>query len=39
MGSIAGDATTVILPPLAAMLFIKIGYHPIAVQPWHMLLH
>ena len=30
MGSIAGDATTVILPPLAAMLFIKIGYHPIA---------
>jgi p-aminobenzoyl-glutamate transporter AbgT len=26
----AGDAATVILPPLAAMIFIKIGYHPIA---------
>ena len=30
LGSLAGDAATVILPPLAAMLFIKIGYHPIA---------
>lgn len=30
MGSIAGDAATIILPPLSAMLFIKIGYHPIA---------
>lgn len=30
LGSLAGDATTVILPPLAAMIFIKIGYHPIA---------
>lgn len=30
VGSTAGDAATIILPPLAAMLFIKIGYHPIA---------
>lgn len=30
LGSTAGDAATIILPPLAAMLFIKIGYHPIA---------
>ena len=30
LGSLAGDAATVILPPLAAMIFIKIGYHPIA---------
>jgi p-aminobenzoyl-glutamate transporter AbgT len=27
LGSLAGDAATVILPPLAAMIFIKIGYH------------
>ncbi|RIL72490.1 AbgT family transporter [Staphylococcus devriesei] len=30
LGSLAGDAATVILPPLAAMIFIKIGYPPIA---------
>jgi p-aminobenzoyl-glutamate transporter AbgT len=27
LGSLAGDAATVILPPLAAMIFIKVHSH------------
>ncbi|WP_414043973.1 AbgT family transporter [Macrococcus sp. EM39E] len=30
MGNAAGDAATIVLPPIAAMVFIKLGYHPIA---------
>lgn len=30
LGNIAGDAAPVVLPPLAAMIFIKMGWHPIA---------
>ncbi len=30
MGNAAGDAAPIILPPLAALVFIKLGYHPIA---------
>ena len=30
IGNVAGDAAPIILPPIAAMVFIKLGYHPIA---------
>lgn len=30
LGNAAGDAAPIVLPPLAAMIFIKLGYHPIA---------
>ncbi len=30
LGNAAGDAAPIILPPLTAMVFIKLGYHPIA---------
>lgn len=30
LGNAAGDAAPIVLPPLAAMVFIKLGYHPIA---------
>lgn len=30
IGNIAGDAGPVILPPIAAMVMIKLGYHPFA---------
>lgn len=30
IGNAAGDAAPIVLPPLAAMVFIKLGYHPIA---------
>ncbi|MGX5791346.1 AbgT family transporter [Staphylococcus equorum] len=30
IGNAAGDAAPIVLPPLAAMIFIKLGYHPIA---------
>ncbi|MEB8123448.1 AbgT family transporter [Staphylococcus succinus] len=30
LGNAAGDAAPIVLPPLTAMVFIKLGYHPIA---------
>ncbi|MEJ7541423.1 AbgT family transporter [Staphylococcus intermedius] len=30
LGNIAGDAAPIVLPPLVAMIFLKLGYHPIA---------
>lgn len=30
LGNIAGDAAPIVLPPLAAMIFLKMGWHPIA---------
>ena len=30
IGNVAGDAAPIVLPPLAAMVFIRLGYHPIA---------
>lgn len=30
LGNIAGDAAPIVLPPLAAMLFVKMGWHPLA---------
>ncbi|MBB2507208.1 MULTISPECIES: AbgT family transporter [Staphylococcus] len=30
IGNAAGDAAPIVLPPLTAMVFIKLGYHPIA---------
>lgn len=30
LGNVAGDAAPIVLPPLAAMVFIRLGYHPIA---------
>ncbi|WP_323704158.1 AbgT family transporter [Mammaliicoccus sp. Dog046] len=30
IGNSAGDAAPVVLPPLTALVFIKLGYHPIA---------
>lgn len=30
LGNLAGDAAPIVLPPLAAMIFIKMGWHPIA---------
>ena len=30
LGNAAGDAAPIVLPPIAAMIFIKLGYHPIA---------
>lgn len=30
LGNIAGDAAPIVLPPLAAMIFIRMGWHPIA---------
>lgn len=30
LGNIAGDAAPIVLPPLAAMIFIQMGWHPIA---------
>ena len=31
LGNVAGDAAPIVLPPLAAMIVIKMGWHPIAV--------
>lgn len=30
LGNIAGDAAPIVLPPLAAMVFLKMGWHPVA---------
>lgn len=30
LGNAAGDAAPIVLPPITAMVFIKLGYHPIA---------
>lgn len=30
LGNAAGDAAIIVLPPITAMVFIKLGYHPIA---------
>ncbi|MCD8849891.1 AbgT family transporter [Staphylococcus arlettae] len=30
LGNAAGDAAPIVLPPLTAVVFIKLGYHPIA---------
>lgn len=30
IGNVAGDAAPIVLPPLAAMAFLKLGYNPIA---------
>lgn len=30
MGNVAGDAAPIVLPPLAAMIFVRMGWHPIA---------
>lgn len=30
MGNIAGDAAPIVMPPLVAMIFMKLGYHPVA---------
>lgn len=30
LGNIAGDAAPIVMPPLAALIFLKMGYHPIA---------
>ncbi|ARQ03727.1 AbgT family transporter [Macrococcoides caseolyticum] len=30
LGNAAGDAAPIVLPPIAAMVFIKLGYHPVA---------
>lgn len=30
LGNVAGDAAPIVLPPLAAMIFIKMGWHPVA---------
>lgn len=30
LGNVAGDAAPIVLPPLAAMIFIRMGWHPIA---------
>ena len=30
LGNIAGDAAPIVLPPLAALIFHKLGWHPIA---------
>lgn len=30
LGNVAGDAAPIVLPPLAAMVFVKLGWHPLA---------
>ncbi|WP_026879492.1 AbgT family transporter [Ignatzschineria larvae DSM 13226] len=30
IGTVAGDASQIVVPPLAAMIFLRLGYHPIA---------
>ncbi|UNM97234.1 AbgT family transporter [Ignatzschineria rhizosphaerae] len=30
LGTVAGDASQIVVPPLAAMIFVRLGYHPIA---------
>lgn len=30
LGNVAGDAAPIVMPPLAAIIFLKMGYHPIA---------
>lgn len=30
LGNVAGDAAPIVLPPLAAMIFVKLGWHPVA---------
>lgn len=30
VGTVAGDASQIVVPPLAAMIFLRLGYHPIA---------
>lgn len=30
LGNIAGDAAPIVIPPLAAIIFLKMGYHPVA---------
>ena len=30
LGNVAGDAAPIVLPPIAAMLFVQLGWHPLA---------
>ncbi|GAA0367961.1 hypothetical protein GCM10008932_19770 [Alkalibacterium iburiense] len=30
LGNVAGDAAPIVIPPLAAIIFLKMGYHPVA---------
>lgn len=30
LGNVAGDAAPIVLPPLAAMIFVRLGWHPVA---------
>lgn len=30
LGTVAGDASQIVVPPIAAMIFLRLGYHPIA---------
>lgn len=30
LGNVAGDAAPIVLPPLAAMIFLQMGWHPVA---------
>lgn len=30
LGNVAGDAAPIVLPPLAAMVFVRMGWHPVA---------
>lgn len=30
LGNLAGDSASIVLPPIAAMVFIRLGFHPVA---------
>ena len=30
LGTVAGDASQIVVPPIAAMIFLRLGYHPVA---------
>lgn len=30
LGNVAGDAAPIVLPPIAAMIFVQLGWHPVA---------
>lgn len=30
LGNLAGDSASIVLPPIAAMIFIRLGFHPVA---------
>ncbi len=30
LGTVAGDASQIVIPPITAMIFLRLGYHPIA---------